>query len=123
MAGGKIQVADSVSFTGNNVLASRANGSSTDIGVNINSPNVNADDLLIVSAGITELNADFTSTFVAGIYSEGEVKVNGNNGISGFIWSHGNIILNGTIGTSESLINSLLPSPSAYSYDAVISRN
>ncbi|MGK7912826.1 MAG: hypothetical protein AB4050_15335 [Synechococcus sp.] len=123
MAGGKIEVDGSVNFTGNNVLAARANASSTDIGININSPNVNADDLLIISAGITELNADFTSTFIAGIYSEGEVKVNGNNGISGFIRSNGNIILNGTVGASSTIINSLLPTTSAYSYDAVISRN
>ncbi|MEL7085945.1 MAG: hypothetical protein AAGM36_15770 [Cyanobacteria bacterium J06597_1] len=123
MAGGKIEVDGSVNFTGNNVLAARANSSSTDIGVNINSPDVSADDLLIISAGVTELNADFTSTFIAGIYSEGEVKANGNNGISGFIWSQDNIILNGTVGASSNIINSLLPTTSAYSYDAVISRN
>lgn len=123
LVGGKIEVDGSTSFTGNNVLAARADGSSTNLGININNANVSADNLLIISAGKTELNADFTSTFISGIYSEGEAKINGNTGVAGFVWSHDNIILNGTVGAAANIINSLLPTASSYTYDALISRN
>ncbi|MGK7907555.1 MAG: hypothetical protein AB4040_10055 [Synechococcus sp.] len=121
VAKGKIEVKDNVTFADTTIISDTT--SSGDVGVNFNSDSIEASNALIISNGKVELNANFSTALNVGIYSGGEVKLNGNSGFGGFVYSLGDIIVNGQAAVRSSIISTLLDSGSSFEYDSVISRN